>query len=257
MRFLALLLIVCGSTLHAQGITLTGPSGSVEPREYAQILVSGLSDQDLPAARVEWTPTAGTTLIPARTWGGQPFLWFSARNPGRYTITVTANGWRRSLDAATREATTAKLDEALLARLAALSEEITLRYPVTSGQCAVEVAGDPIPPPIPPPPVTGMRRILLIRETSQSTPQLAALIQDLRNLPYLSEKKHSLLIFDKDTKLPPGTVPPELAQAIKDLGTTPLPAVVVYSGDDGRLCGVAACPVDQVAFIDLLKKLGG
>jgi hypothetical protein len=105
--------------------------------------------------------------------------------------------------------------------------------------------------------VTGKRRILLIRETSQPTPQLAALIQDLRNLPYLTEKKHVLLIFDKDTKLPGGTVPPEVARAIKDLGSTPLPSVAVYSGDDGRLIGVAPCPADQAAFLELLKKLGG
>lgn len=252
------LLFALTATAAAQGITLTGPSAPVDPKEYVQILVSGLSDQDLPAARVEWSPTAGTTLIPARSWGGQPFLWFAARSPGKYTVTVTCNGWRKSLDAAIRDATAAQLDAGLLTRLTSANEEIVLRYPVTSGSCVVEVAGADPNPPVPPPPISGQRRILLIRETSQSTPGMAALIQDLRNLPYLAEKKHRLLVLDKDSKLPSGSVPPEVARALVDLGSTPVPAVLFYEASaDGRLIGKAACPADQAAFLALLKSFGG
>jgi hypothetical protein len=257
MRSLLLLLLLAGPAFGE--VTLTAPSGPVDPKDFVQIMVSGLSDAELPAARVDWTPQDGVTLIPAKTWGGQPFLWFSARNKGTYKITVTVNGWRQSLDTAIRDATAAKIDPALLAKLEAANKDLGTKYPTSTAACAVEVAGsgpNPPIPPVPPVPTPGVRKIILVWETSQSTPALSRLIQDLRNLPYLAERKHSLKILDKDTKSPSGTVPAELAQALRDIGGQTLPAVCIYD-DQGRLVGKAACPADKAGFLELIKQNGG
>jgi len=253
------LLILAAASAWAQGITLIGPDGPIDPKDYAQVQVQGLSDDALPAARVEWTPTAGVTLIPAKTWGGQPFLWFSARNPGKYTITVTCNGWRTSLDRALSEAKSARIDPDLLARLSTLSEEVILRYPVTSGSCVVEVSGtqpDPTPPPVPPP-TPGVRRIIMLYETGDQTAELGALQIRLRQSPYLKEKKHSLLILDQNG-LEAGTtnVHPVVAQALKDRGQTPLPAILVYDAA-GSFVGVAECPKTVDEVIAFVKQKGG
>lgn len=249
----ALLLFLVATTTFGQGIILVGPDTPVQPKDFVQILVSGLEDSQLPAARVEWTPTNGVTLIPARTWGGQPFLWFSSRAAGKFTITVTVNGWRKSVDAAVSDVTKSGIAASEFKTAAAA---LAAQYPMTSGNCVLEVAGENPPPP--PPPVVGPRRILLIRESGDQTPQLGALIVRLQTNPYFKEKKHDLQVLDPQGKLAgTETAHPAIVQALKDLGATKLPAVAVYSADSGKLVGVAECPLVAEEFLALVKKFGG
>ena len=155
-----------------QEIRLVGPTEPLQPREFCQILVIGLTDADLPGATVEWSPREGTTLLPARLWGGQPFLLFSGKTPGKVTITVSINAWRGNLDAAVNAARrAATLDADTLTRLVTLQREIAARYPLRSGTCVVEVAG--VPPPLPPGPdpepgpTTGTAYLLIFRHADQ------------------------------------------------------------------------------------------
>jgi hypothetical protein len=168
------------ATAAGQEIRLDGPTSPLAPREYAQILVHDLSESDLVAASIEWTPRDETTLIPARLWGGQPFLLFSARKPGEYTIVVTINAWRNNLDAAvdaTRRA--AIIDPALYQRLESVAADLRQRYPVRTGTCTVEIAGTipeppapPIPPPDPPPKVADQVTIVVESQDTLDATQL-------------------------------------------------------------------------------------
>jgi hypothetical protein len=243
-----------------QGVVLVGPTAPIDPKDFAQIMVSGLTDQDLPAARVEWAPAAGVTLIPAKTWGGQPFLWFSSRVPGKFTVTVTVNGWRKSFDSALVDAKAARIDPDLLAKFTTLSEEVVRQYPVSSGSCVVEVSGtqpDPIPPPVPTP---GVRRLLLIHESGEQTPEIGALIVRLHQSPYLKEKKHSFLDLDKDGHQA-GTqnVHPAIVQALKDLQAknVKLPALVLYDSSSGAFVAAVEVPKTVDEVVDFVKKNGG
>lgn len=164
------LVLVWAAIAGGQEIVLDGPALPVQPREYCQIMVGGLSDADLPAASIEWTPRDGTTLMPARLWGGQPFLLFAARTPGRYTIVVTQNAWRANLDAAVDAARRAPvLDAELFRQLQSLQTELRNRYPVRSSSCTVTVAGDVPTPPPPDIPVTGKADQVTIVTESQDT----------------------------------------------------------------------------------------
>ena len=152
-----------------QEIRLEGPESAIQPREYCQILVHGLADTDLAAAGIEWTPRAETTLIPARLWGGQPFLLFAARQPGTYTIHVTMHAWRNNLDAAVDAVRRAALiDQDLFQRLESLAADLRSRYPVRSGQVTVLVAGELPPEPQPPGPVTAADQVTIVTESTET-----------------------------------------------------------------------------------------
>jgi hypothetical protein len=172
MRWLLLLAWLVPAIAGGQEVVLSGPSSPLQPREYAQILVYGLADSDLPTASIEWSPRDGTTLMPARLWGGQPFLLFAARTPGTYTITVTQNGWRANLDAAVdamRRAATVDAD--LFSRLANVHTELRNRYPVRTGSCLVTVAGDvPTPPTPPPDPSVKADQVTIVTESQEALP---------------------------------------------------------------------------------------
>lgn len=180
-----LLSILCLLLAAGQEIRLDGPTEPLQPREYCQILVHGLSDAELPTAEISWSPREGTTLLPARLWGGQPFLLFSGKTPGRVTITVTTHAWRGNLDAAVdavRRAGT--IDADLWTRLVTLQQELAGRYPLRSGTCDVEVAGVPPPPPPGPDPgpaeTTGTAYLLIFRHADQVSADQAAVLAKLR-----------------------------------------------------------------------------
>ena len=80
--------LLLGSLAYCDGITITGPTEPVQVTEQVQLSVKGLTDADLPKARVIVWPRERTTMVPARTWGGDPFIWFSARLPGTYLIAM-------------------------------------------------------------------------------------------------------------------------------------------------------------------------
>lgn len=172
MRTIALWLVLSAAAIASgQDIVLDGPDAPVQPREYCQIMVGGLSDADLPAASIEWTPRDGTTLMPARLWGGQPFLLFAARTPGKYTIVVTQNAWRANLDAAVDAARRAPvLDAELFRQLQSLQTELRNRYPVRTGTCDVTVAGDVPKPPDVPVPTGKADQVTIVTESQDPLP---------------------------------------------------------------------------------------
>lgn len=169
MRLCSLILLWASAAIAAgEEIRLDAPASPVQPREYVQILVQGLPDAEMPAASIEWTPRDDTTLIPARLWGGQPFLLFAGRRPGTYTIVVTTHGWRTNLDAAVDAARRAALiDQDLFQRLESLAADMRSRYPVRTGTCTVIVAGAPEPPEPRPPPVTAADQVTIITESQE------------------------------------------------------------------------------------------
>ena len=48
----------------------------VQPGQLVQIMVTGLTEDKLNSAIVDWEPQEGVIAIPAKTWGGQPMILF-------------------------------------------------------------------------------------------------------------------------------------------------------------------------------------
>jgi hypothetical protein len=235
MRRVTLLLILLPAIAAGQEIRLDGPGEPIQPREYCQVLVSGLSDADLPGATVDWSPREGTTCMPARLWGGQPFLLFSGKQPGLYRISVTTNAWRGNLDASVDAARRAgTIDPETLARLVTVQSDLAARYPLRTGTCDVEVAGVP-PPPTPPdpgpdpPPATKVTAVTYVHEKDQNhVPRgVASALQSLNaagSCGVCSE-------FEEDTLTGTGQVPAQYRVALEAARKAGLPALVVQAGD--------------------------
>ncbi len=60
---------------NVAGVSITGPD-KVQPGQLAQFLVTGMSDEALNVAVVDWSPSENVTVIPAKTWGGQAMILF-------------------------------------------------------------------------------------------------------------------------------------------------------------------------------------
>ncbi len=227
-------------------------------------VIMGITHKELPMAAVNWQPSEGVTLVPARTWGGAPFLWFSARRPGRYEISITINAWRKSVDAAVEQTSRAGIDSGDLAQFQAAAERLRARYPVRDGSCVVEVT-DKNPPP-PPPPISGRRWCLILHESAATTPEIARCLLQLRTDSYLAEKKHNLQILDVDSKNESDTPNQAVAQWVARLKAAGVSfpggvgLIVAELSDDGRLGKVlfeGQCPLSSDAVISLLKTTGG
>jgi len=72
-------------------IKIEGPE-TIEAGEYAQLFVRGVPASSLPTARVIHFPRERTVLMPAQTWGGDPFVLFKAKTPGKYLVAVVLAG---------------------------------------------------------------------------------------------------------------------------------------------------------------------
>lgn len=134
-----LAVLFLASCCLGQDIAISVPADPIPPGEYAQLNVSGLSDAELPATVVTWEPRAGVILIPARTWGGAPFLLFAAKQAGEYTVSITVNSWVSDLSAAVTAAKAAKIDNEVLAQLESVREKCGGLYPYRSGKAVVKV----------------------------------------------------------------------------------------------------------------------
>jgi hypothetical protein len=261
----AILVWMCLAAIAAGAdLALIPPSGPIEPREYAQISVYGVADRDLAGARVEWSPRDGTTLIPARLWGGQPFLWFSARQPGKYSVTITIHGWRQTLDQAAAEMGAAGVDDAAAGRLRDLAQDMATRYPTARATCVLEVAGgpppEPPPAPDPAPPATTARSLVILRESGSTTSGQASLYRQLRTdstwLTTLETGGHRLEILDPDSKDKAGSVPEVVARCLAYPGRPELPAVFVLElsdGGPGRVLSAKPLPASVAEFGGLLQ----
>ena len=247
-RCLCLLLWLAAAIAAGQEIGLDGPAEPIQPREYCQILVRGLADSDLAAASIDWTPRDGTQLMPARLWGGQPFLLFSGKQPGRYRITVALNAWRGNIDAAVDAARRAgTIDGESIARMLALQRDLAARYPLRTGSCDVEVAGvPPPPPPPPPPPVTQIQRALILLDSGAPDEERARQLNLLRNDKTWSQKLEILDSRTEDENEAPSVL---VASALQYLAGRPLPRLLGLGPG-----GAFAFDVDLPATADAIKQ---
>lgn len=149
--------------------------------------------------------------------------------------------------------------------------------PSDFAECVVVIGGaPPIPPPVPPPepvpptppPVppdptpAGSRSLFIIRETAETTPQLARLVTSLRSGPsadYLKSKGHTLTILDDDAVGSDGK-PSRFVEAWRPhFANLALPALIIYdSKTQAILLKVSIGPTATAAeVITSLKAHGG
>lgn len=120
-------------------------------------------------------------------------------------------------------------------------------------QRIIVTVGDDKPEPNPPP---GKRKVRVIYESADSTPQLLTACLPLQT--YCLEKQHSYLRVDKDAKGPEGQQPAWLLtylDIIRKSGVS-LPAIIVTDESNNLLC-VKPMPATGQEAINLLKEQGG
>lgn len=123
--------------------------------------------------------------------------------------------------------------------------------------CLAKILADlgqgPNPPPGPPV-VEGKRHLVIIRETEDSTPDLALLLTDLRDgehAAYLSSKGHKLDILDDDLSAPiVANLRPQLA------GMT-MPALFILDAATGAMVHKQTLPASAAEVINVVKAHGG
>lgn len=126
-----------------QEIRIIGPA-QVEPGEYNRYNVVGIGEDQLAAAALTYEPTKNVVILPAKTWGGEPFLFFMAKNPGEYNISIALNTWRQTLKQAISEASESNVGEAIVLDLRLIDSEADADYPSGSGGITIQV-GEPDP----------------------------------------------------------------------------------------------------------------
>jgi len=84
--FLAACLLLARPVLAE--VSIDGPDGPVQPGRYVQLDVRGIPDEALPKTKLIHFPRDDVQVIPAKTWGGDPFILFLADQPGNYLLAV-------------------------------------------------------------------------------------------------------------------------------------------------------------------------
>lgn len=266
MRLRILLLCLFWScSLFGQEIVINSPTEPLEAGSYVILQVKGLAEEDLPKSLVEVEPADGVNLFPAKTWGGEPIIIFSAKNPGKYQMTIFVNRWRLELDSGASAAEQAKINPSLLNELKIVVKRIGDEYPAKSGACTIQV-GEPVPPtptPTPPPPPTptptptGKRQVVILYETDSS--DLSAINFDRRVLnplrsqsqytDYWKSKEHTLFVLDPNS--------PDAQPFIPNLEPGNKPTIVISDRGTAKLLYHGPCPSTAAEVLDLLKKNGG
>ena len=108
----------------------------------------------------------------------------------------------------------------------------------------------------------GPRIVLLVRETSEVTPQLAnaeTLLRDGPAADYLASKKHRLLILSDDMPLPDKAPASVVAGFAKAKASMPSVAVCVASDSEKGVMGVEKIQPTATAddILAVVKKHGG
>ena len=130
---------------------------------------------------------------------------------------------------------------------------------------AEATVGPPGPRPDPTPTPPGQRWVVVLRETSQATPEQARFLTSLRNSAtqtYVDQKNHKLLILDDDSVTPLGTPVPEVQAWLKQLEARQikLPALLVVDPSQpaaGGVLSAGSLPSDPDAILETLKQHGG
>ena len=128
-------------------------------------------------------------------------------------------------------------------------ETARLTVPASSRVVTFIQGGTPTPAPFPKPnpqpmPTPGVRKIIILEQSEDRTPEQAAVLTSPELREYLESKGHSLRITDLDS-VPTGTVP-----------SSPLPLLVIEDGVGNAIYqGVLPATVD--ATLTLIKAHGG
>jgi hypothetical protein len=139
--------------------------------------------------------------------------------------------------------------------------------PSDFAECAVVIGGvvpvppGPSPPPVPPDPTpAGLRELVVIRETADSTPQQARLLTTLRTGAfdtYLRSKGHRLYVLDDDSVGSDGR-PSPLVEAWKPIvAGIPMPVLVIVEPKTRGVLAKQPLPESADAVLELLKQHGG
>lgn len=248
-------------------VKITGPDAKVRAGRVVTLRIDGVSLADLPRAVVDVSPSDGVlSILPQVSWGGQPLIAIQAEPETEtvYLITVTINHWRRDLDAAVAKATQGQIDPALLADLQAVQAKIEQAYPFVSGAGQVTYLGTgpaPTPdPPVPPRPVSGKRKVVVLHETVEDTYEMSSLIVELQAgesaaAKHIETKGHSVAFLDDDLEQARVLIATANAQGAS-IGAD-RPAMVIMDEKGVVLWAGKMESVTATWFLDQLKKYGG
>ena len=186
-------------------VEIVVPAGDIQPRELVVLEVRGLTDEQLSRSVVDWSPKDGVQVIPARSWSGSPQVFFSAKQPGKYSLSVKTGV---SLSNAVVTAESAKVDAGLVAELKSIVGRIEAAYPPDSTSVTITVAGAPEPPkpepqPTPTPIVKGKRKVVILHEQTDDSFAFAALkigLQSGKNAEWIKQHGHKVWVLDKDAR---------------------------------------------------------
>lgn len=250
MRALLSLALLLLTVPCSADIELVGPDEPIDVKEYTQIWVRGISDAHLTAAKVTCEPSAGVMLIPAKSWGGEAFVLFRARNPGAYTLTVSLNAWRLDLDRGIQSAQRAGIDEDLLDELIDVNIRISDMYHLDTGTCRI-IVGDDDPPP-PPPPTEPIVCVIIIEETGERSAEYALIFTSKKLRAHAENHDYHLFIFDQNTEDRSDKVKSWIAKA--DGKTLPW---AMLANKDGVIVHQAVVPDTTDATIKMIEDHGG
>lgn len=138
---------------------------------------------------------------------------------------------------------------------------VTQRDKISSIMLTVADGSDPNPPPKPEPgpsPEPGPEpdivkaetvRVCVIEDVLNRSPETAAVLNSLVGWAAFADAGHQYRLYDKSTKEAAGVA------AVKDAGTTPLPAMVVYNNKTGALITATALPGSFSGFKTIVEGL--
>lgn len=155
----------------------------------------------------------------------------------------------------------ARFDAALGAGSTTLTDELRSSIDAMLASIVAELGSKPTPPVPPgptPPVVEGKRRVVILHETSDNTPELSQLFVKLRRQDveqYLQSKGHRLDILDDDQVTHEGT-PDPLVVRLNGLGQA-LPALFILDLTSGEVIHKQALPATPEAVMEVLKTHGG
>lgn len=238
MRTLIIILLLA---VQAQAQKLTIPTGPVAVGDWVQVDLKEFDMNNIKLCKVHYYPRpAGVKIIPAKTWGDEAIVLFSAKVAGTYLLYTDS----------------------------------------PYAECEIVVGGigpgpGPIPPvppnpptpepPVPPAPQPDTKyQIMLFQDTDQTDnlpiAQVALLSgrnfrQELEKLGHTFVGSYNLSKYKCKTGQCPNLpeAPANLQQWINWLGNTPLPAVILWDGKDGSVPRVFELPKTKEEF---LQRLG-
>ena len=249
MRRLALLLpLLLAWPCYAAEITAQVIPAPPEPMPAPPLLIDG----------VEVAPPGSLIYLEGRTQNGKPCSWVCVPDSGNFRV----------VDGGTAAVFTSGLPGVWTFIAAANAETgppLIASHVITIGEPIPVPPTPPVPPPIPPDPPTpptppaGPRWVIILEESAERTPQLAAVITSPTLRRYLSDNKHHpLRTADKDSQA--AWLQPYLERA--KLANAPMPALLIVAdpiagSSAAKVLHIGPVPATAEAVIAELRKAGG